>query len=183
MTATLDDIAAEIGMTRGAVYWHFRNKEDVLSQLCQEQYTRFTLEIEEELKKKLSAFKKLKRIVEINFHALYDNEDFCNFIELTWFKTESTHFNKLLKDKEKITEHFNETITKVLTQCRKTGEVKKSINPMITALSITTLLNGIFRGYFLMPDKMRNKKVAVSILDDYMQSLTLKPSGYETKRI
>ena len=30
-SATLDDIAAEIGMTRGAVYWHFRNKEDVLS--------------------------------------------------------------------------------------------------------------------------------------------------------
>jgi len=32
--ATLDDIATEAGMTRGAIYWHFRNKADIFTAMC-----------------------------------------------------------------------------------------------------------------------------------------------------
>lgn len=32
--ATLDDIAREAGMTRGAVYWHFANKSEVFVAMC-----------------------------------------------------------------------------------------------------------------------------------------------------
>lgn len=34
--ATLDSIAAEAGFTKGAVYWHFRSKEDLFIQLLGE---------------------------------------------------------------------------------------------------------------------------------------------------
>lgn len=34
-SSTLEDIARHIGMTRGAVYWHFRNKQDLLLALIQ----------------------------------------------------------------------------------------------------------------------------------------------------
>jgi len=34
--ATLDSIAAEAGFTKGAVYWHFRSKEDLFIQLLSE---------------------------------------------------------------------------------------------------------------------------------------------------
>ncbi|MBV8468014.1 MAG: TetR family transcriptional regulator [Burkholderiales bacterium] len=32
--ASLDDIAQEAGVTRGAVYWHFKNKGDVFTAMC-----------------------------------------------------------------------------------------------------------------------------------------------------
>ncbi|QNM95555.1 TetR family transcriptional regulator [Chitinimonas koreensis] len=32
--ATLDDIARDAGMTRGAIYWHFKNKTDVFKAMC-----------------------------------------------------------------------------------------------------------------------------------------------------
>ncbi|GAB3249832.1 TetR family transcriptional regulator [Chitinimonas naiadis] len=31
---TLDDIAREAGLTRGALYWHFKNKTDLFSAMC-----------------------------------------------------------------------------------------------------------------------------------------------------
>lgn len=32
--ATLDDIARDAGMTRGAIYWHFKNKTDIFTAMC-----------------------------------------------------------------------------------------------------------------------------------------------------
>ncbi|MFB2553091.1 TetR family transcriptional regulator [Ensifer soli] len=32
-TATLDDVASEAGVTRGAIYWHFANKTDLVLEL------------------------------------------------------------------------------------------------------------------------------------------------------
>lgn len=34
--ASLDEIARTAGVTRGALYWHFRNKEDLFDALCQQ---------------------------------------------------------------------------------------------------------------------------------------------------
>ncbi len=38
--ATLDDVASEAGMTKGAVYWHFASKEDVFGALLERQVRR-----------------------------------------------------------------------------------------------------------------------------------------------
>ena len=33
---TLSEIAGQVGMTKGALYWHFKNKNDLLLQLIEE---------------------------------------------------------------------------------------------------------------------------------------------------
>jgi TetR/AcrR family acrAB operon transcriptional repressor len=38
--ATLDDVASEAGMTKGAVYWHFASKEEVFEALLERQVSR-----------------------------------------------------------------------------------------------------------------------------------------------
>lgn len=35
---TFDEIAARINLTKGAVYWHFKNKPDLLVELIKEQF-------------------------------------------------------------------------------------------------------------------------------------------------
>jgi len=40
--ASLEEIAQEAGVTRGAVYWHFKNKPDVFKALYDQLYTPFS---------------------------------------------------------------------------------------------------------------------------------------------
>ena len=41
--ASLQAIAQEAGVTRGALYWHFKNKEDLFETLFEQQYADFFL--------------------------------------------------------------------------------------------------------------------------------------------
>ena len=47
--ATFDEIAVRAGFTKGAVYWHFRNKADLVSALIKEYVQRKQEEIEAKL--------------------------------------------------------------------------------------------------------------------------------------
>ena len=40
--ASLEEVAKEAGVTRGAVYWHFKNKQDLFKALYDQLYTPFT---------------------------------------------------------------------------------------------------------------------------------------------
>ena len=46
---TFDEIAKRINLTKGAVYWHFRNKPDIVSALIKEAFERVTAVIESHL--------------------------------------------------------------------------------------------------------------------------------------
>jgi len=45
----LDDVAEEAGLTKGAIYYHFQGKEDLLRRAVQHRHARIFTEIEEEL--------------------------------------------------------------------------------------------------------------------------------------
>lgn len=47
--ATFDEIAARAGFTKGAVYWYFRNKADLVAALIVEYMERKRIEISEEI--------------------------------------------------------------------------------------------------------------------------------------
>ena len=44
--STLADIASEAGVTRGAIYWHFKNKADLVHQLMEHHYDGLFKELE-----------------------------------------------------------------------------------------------------------------------------------------
>jgi TetR/AcrR family acrAB operon transcriptional repressor len=51
--AKLDEIAREAGLTKGAIYWHFRNKSDLFCALLEERMRRNTAPLSTELNEAL----------------------------------------------------------------------------------------------------------------------------------
>ena len=169
---SLTDIAKNAGYTRGAVYWHFEDKREILEILISKFHQRFLLKQAEILPSALDPLQKVSEMININFLELYRNKEFRDFIELTWFKTEIDQHAGLLQGKVAITKIFNDTITRLFREAAQAGILKKELDPEIAALTITSLINGIYRGYFVMPDKLQAEAVGKLIIENYLSQIT-----------
>ncbi len=171
---SLTDVGKSAGYTRGAVYWHFENKSEILETIISKVHGRFLAKQEEILSLLLDPIQKIIEIININFLSLYRDKEFRDFIELTWFKTEIDQHAGLLQGKATITKIFNETITQLFRQAAQQGILKEEINPKIAALSITSLINGIYRGYFVMPDQLKSEAIGRSMIENYLDQIVIK---------
>jgi TetR/AcrR family acrAB operon transcriptional repressor len=168
---TLSDIAKDAGFTRGAVYWHFKDKSEILETLITKFDDRFTAKNSDLMQSPIDPISKIRAIIDINFPLLYQNKEFRDFIELTWFKTEIDQHKGLLQSKRKIANEFNDSITTLLKEAANKGYLKAEVDPEIAALSITTILNGLYRGYFIIPDKLKSEKTGTIILENYLNQI------------
>jgi TetR/AcrR family acrAB operon transcriptional repressor len=170
---SLADIAKTAGYTRGAVYWHFADKSEILETLISMFHDRFLHKQAEILPSALDPLQKVTEVININFLELYRNREFRDFIEFTWFKTEIDQHAGLLQGKVAITKIFNDTITRLFIEAARQGILKNEVNPEIAALTVTSLINGIYRGYFVMPDKLQAEAVGRSIIENYLDQIII----------
>lgn len=168
---SLSDIAENAGYTRGAVYWHFKDKSEILENLISKFHGRFSSKQSDILESSLDPILKINEMININFPLLYNNKEFRDFIELTWFKTELDQHKGLLQGKIAITKTFNDTVTKLFQEASNVGALKKEVDPEIAALSLTSIINGIYRGYFVMPDKLQSEKTGRVIIENYLDQI------------
>ena len=166
--ASLTDIAKTAGYTRGAVYWHFEDKSEILEVLVSKFHDRFLYKQDEILCSSLDPMNKIKEIININFLELYRNKEFRDFIELTWFKTEIDQHAGLLEGKTAITKIFNDTITQLFKEASQECLIKEEIDPELAALTIISLINGIYRGYFVFSDKLKTEEAGKSLIENYL---------------
>ena len=171
--ASLKEIAKTAGYTRGALYWHFEDKREILEVLVSKYHDRFLYKQDEILCSALDPIQKIREIININFLALYRDKEFRDFIELTWFKTEIDQHAGLLQGKVAITKIFNDSITELFKDASQECLIKEEIDPEIAALTITSLINGIYRGFFVIPAKLKAEEVGMSLIDNYLNQIII----------
>jgi TetR/AcrR family acrAB operon transcriptional repressor len=168
---SLSEISKKAGYTRGAVYWHFKDKSEILEKIISKFHGRFSSKQNNILESSLDPIQKINEMININLPLLFNNKEFRDFIELTWFKTEIDQHEGLLQGKIAITKTFNDTISTLFKEASFEGLLKKGVDPEIAALSVTSIINGIYRGYFIIPDKLQSEKTGRTIIENYLNQI------------
>ena len=127
--ATFDEIAACAGYTKGAIYWYFRNKADLVSALIVEYTQRKRNEICEKLPKG-NSLEDLVEYFSIWAAAGQNNERFAKFYrfilcQMEWSETVLENVDKNLKD---IKDFHLEKINKVLVECKRNGTIRSDVD-------------------------------------------------------
>ena len=145
---SFDDIATRIGMTKGAVYWHFKDKGDLLVELIKQRL---------EIKAKNSRgnnpspadLQELRDFFAFEANYLETHPALQKFIFFTMLQVEWSDaiFNKVLSELGDIRKFHVTTVYNALLSAQKNGEISPTIDIKETAQIIANMWKGAIHFY------------------------------------
>ncbi|HDX8866782.1 TPA: TetR family transcriptional regulator [Klebsiella michiganensis] len=163
---TLDMIAEKAGCTRGAIYWHFTEKKDILKQLIERTPLFLFSEITEASLKK-SPLASLRHCLLQALEDLKNNYHLRNIIEVAVFHNEYSEdsISRFIFDKCGPVKLFR-LLESICTKGKLQGEFKINISSGTLTVLIFSVFTGAVKTNILMAEKN-------SVLDEGKKALNL----------
>lgn len=149
---TLEDICRGAGLTRGAFYWNFNSKADILAEIVH-RYENFYKEIYSDYEVKESAYDTLRGILVSNLNK---KKIINPYYQIIRYKVEAdTEIPDLQNRQSKLDEEIVNTLEKEISRGIEKGEFDKKIDAHKTAIMLFTYLLGVddYHAVHQNPDK------------------------------
>ncbi|WP_226506834.1 MULTISPECIES: TetR family transcriptional regulator [Pseudomonas] len=175
---TLADIAAMAGVTRGAIYWHFSNKADLVQAMLDSLHEPLdelarASEDEQELDP-LGCMRKLlvqlfqqiamdpqtRRINEILFHKCEFTDEMCD----------------LRRQRREVSADCNVRIDLSLRNAVNRGQLPQELDTARAAMSLHAFIDGNIAQWLLLPDSFDLYVEAERLVDTALDMLRLCPA-------
>lgn len=147
--STLEQIAREAGLTRGALYWHFKNKAELFSAMradafvpMEERITRILLS--DDHGDPLGA-------IEASLKAFFTVLDECptvrQVMEIMVLRCESVEeFSEVREEAQRPAQEFRDNLEKVYEKARAGGYLRAELEPALLALDTWAFTSGLLHG-------------------------------------
>jgi len=164
--ATLTQIAAEVGVTRGAIYWHFDNKAELYNTLI-ENYSAYGAAIGEQAIADGGSFVDiLRRIFVRQLQAVEEDPDLRAIMEIHLFKTGlDPELQTALLQKIQSGQALLEGISAAMSMGIAAGELRADIDPLEMARAFLAFQNGLIYLWLLSPDSFSLRASAESMAE------------------
>jgi TetR/AcrR family acrAB operon transcriptional repressor len=163
--ATLDEVGAEAGMTKGAVYWHFASKADLFSALVDSKGRELLAGMAESIGSALTMDdprEGLARILALQLSAVRSNP----LIPRLFFEFVSESRTDGIR--ERLAEMYraaHAATGEMVMGLRKQGRVSEKADPEAFAMLWTALLDGLCLLSLLDPHRVEPERLAPLVVD------------------
>jgi TetR/AcrR family transcriptional regulator, repressor of the mexAB-oprM multidrug resistance operon len=162
----LETVSGKAGVTRGAVYWHFRNKEHLLDSVIEYKDLESLKLAADIFNSGLEPFEKLKKLVALNFPEFNNPVKEKKYVRM---KVELYNYLNKKGDKRKVAENFMSMCKDLLDECKKRNELKGGIDSESAAHTILSICAGSYIRFNSIPENLRSisrlKKTALEYLN------------------
>ena len=143
---TFDEIARRINLTKGAVYWHFRNKADILTEIIHRAFLLSRQELGQQVPE-LKTLEDLRRHLLCEIRLIQQHEQYRKFLFFVLFQMEWSEaiLNKVSAELQDIIQSGRNVIKEVLTFAQKNGEISASADIEETLCVISCMWQGILK--------------------------------------
>lgn len=175
-STTLDDVARQAEVTRGAVYWHFPSgKPELYRSLVRERFAAATTIVNEVLASDLSPLAKLRRLMIRSLEYLEEDAAYRAVLELTLFRPEtSPELQGGLDDKASATRGYLEQLAALVRAGIASGEVRADAEPEALALGALGLVNGVATMWLVDRDAFSPRAQAAAIVEGFMRGVAAR---------
>jgi AcrR family transcriptional regulator len=152
---TLDQVASDAGMTKGAVYWHFSSKSDLYLALCERSVETQLQDFPNQAEALLSSADPINALASLLIHQL----KFCTanpekpmlFFDFITSSRDPTIKEKLAKTHMKMFDEMSHIISSV----QERGLLTNTIDSRSLAVIFHSLVNGLMMTWLVDPDDVQ----------------------------
>ena len=174
---SIDSIAEKAGVTKGAIYWHYKDKSSILDAII-DLYDREAIDyIPKILQTDVSPLMKIKFFTYSYIPEFSDKKKIANLFRM---KSEITNHYR----KRKSQPYAMSIITKLedlFLLAKKAGEVKKEVDEVISALTVILIITGTQIKYDVDSSFFKKLKKLQQIMDNYFSLISTKKGETGTK--
>jgi TetR/AcrR family transcriptional regulator, acrAB operon repressor len=175
-STSLDHIARAAGVTRGAIYWHFKNKADLFDALMQ----RVSLPLEDmaggaadETEDPLGFVRTCAlRVIE----RVTKDPQCQRMQEICHYKVE--YVDEMAQLRTRHIECCSQSLALVergMRNAAKKGLLAPAVNPKLAAVGLHALVVGLIQNWLLNPKYLPLAKTAEDLIDGYIDGLRVRP--------
>ncbi|MFC2292658.1 MAG: TetR family transcriptional regulator [Kingella oralis] len=175
--ASLQAIAQEAGVTRGALYWHFKNKEDLFETLFEQQYADFFAAFNDQtLRDNQDVWTHLQHNLTAMFETLATRESKHKFCNVMFSKCEQTAGNETITELAcRYHRLFQKQIAYALQLSREQGRLPENTDIELTAIYLESSLVGLIKIWIDEPERFdliaKSKRVIAANMRVLQQGL------------
>ncbi len=169
---TLEDIAREAEVTRGAIYWHFGSKAELYNTLIREYSDRGNVIIQQAASEGGTLLEILRRVFVRQLQAIEDNSDLRALMELYLFKTGLVpELEEGRKQQIESGIGLIEMVASIMAQGVEQGLLRSDMEPKEMARAYLAFQNGVTQLWLTAPDQFSLKASAESFAEILMTGL------------
>ena len=183
-SASLEEIAAAADVTRGAIYWHFKDKAELFDAMMQ----RVVLPAEDLLEQagehvKSNPLELLRQATISVLMRCARDQRTRRIFEIAYTKCEYVGDAIAVRDRHIASQ--NECLKSIesgFRECVKAGQLAPDVRPRVAAIGAMSLVSGLIANYVLDPDSFPLRRHAEALVDIYFRGLAARPARAERKR-
>jgi len=182
--ASLEQIARGARVTRGAIYWHFKDKGELFEAMMQR--VALPAQAMMERAERAGATDPLQRLrlsaSEVLLRAARDPQ-VARIFEISFHRCEYVGDAASIRDRQ-VANHAEclSTIEVAIRDCVKEGLLPKSVEPRLAAIGAMAYVSGILYHWVLNPRSFSLEKNAESLVDTYFRGLVASPAAKKAGR-
>jgi len=152
--ATLDMVAADAGVTKGAVYWHFASKGELFLALLERDVQWMSKAIPEVLKRVSEIEDPIERwtkVLESEFEICTENPDWPRLF------LEFSHSSRNPEVRERLRELYDKTLEIIgdaVRQAQESGHLWPELDPDAVGILFRSLLNGLLLNWLVYREQI-----------------------------
>lgn len=175
---TLADIATLAGVTRGAIYWHFSNKAELVQAMLDSLHEPLEeMALASESQDELDPLGCMRKLLVHLFRQVVLEPKTRRINEILFHKCEFTdEMSDLRRQRQVASVDCNARIEVALTNAIHREQLPETLDVHRAAICLHAYINGVLGQWLLVPDSFDLHRDAESLVDTCLEMLRFSPS-------